>query len=404
MKVLMLGWELPPHNSGGLGVACYQLCKALAKKGVDIEFVLPYTADHSDIDFMKINAAHPQDVERVLQAGIAYDSFKYVKTTGEIEYVDIFGQSAIYEEAVGRIVQLAEFDIIHAHDWLTCRAAIRAKMISGKPLIIHMHSIEADRSGQPHGGNPLVREIEGLALMLADRIIAVSQHTKDGIIREYGIPADKIEVVHNSIDESTLIPYAGENDYAYLSAMKAQGYRVIVNVGRLTIQKGLPNLLRAFRLVLEHAPKTFLLFVGSGDQYRELLVSAAELGIGQNVLFADFQRGKRYRDAYAVADLFVMPSVSEPFGITALEAIGYGTPVLISKQSGVGEVIRNCLRVDFWDIDEMANQITAVVQHDPLRNVLHENSYREWRRLSWDTSADKLLPVYKKHTVAGAMV
>jgi glycosyltransferase involved in cell wall biosynthesis len=404
MKVLMLGWELPPHNSGGLGVACYQLCKALAKKGVDIEFVLPYTADHSDIDFMKINAAHPQDVERVLQAGIAYDSFKYVKTTGEIEYVDIFGQSAIYEEAVGRIVQLAEFDIIHAHDWLTCRAAIRAKMISGKPLIVHMHSIDSYRSGQVQGGNPLVREIESLALMLADRIIAVSQHTKDGIIREYGIPADKIEVVHNSIDESALVPHTGENDYAYLTAMKAQGYRVVVNVGRMTIQKGLTNLLRAFRLVVERAPKTLLLFVGSGDQYRELIMSAAELGIGQNVLFADFQRGKRYRDAYAVADLFVMPSVSEPFGITALEAIGYGTPVLISKQSGVGEVIRNCLRVDFWDIDEMANQITAVVQHDPLRNVLHENSYREWQRLSWDTSADKLLPVYRKHAKAGVTV
>lgn len=397
MKVLMLGWELPPHNSGGLGVACYQLCKALSKKGVDIEFVLPYTADHSDINFMKINAAHPQDVQQVLKAGIAYDSFKYVKHTGEVKYIDIFGQSAIYEEAVGRIVQLAEFDVIHAHDWLTCRAAIRAKTMSGKPLIVHMHSIEADRSGQVMGGNPLVREIEGLALLIADRIVAVSQHTKDGIIREYGIPADKIDVVHNSIDESTLIPNVGTNDYTYLEYMKSKGYRIVANIGRMTIQKGLVNLLRAFSKVVEYAPKTLLLMVGAGDQYYELITVAAELGIAKNVVFADFQRGKRYRDAYAVADLFVMPSVSEPFGITALEAIGYGTPVLISNQSGVGEVIRNALRVDFWDVDEMANKITAVVSHDPLRDELHENSFREWERLSWDTAADKLLPMYKSH-------
>jgi glycogen synthase len=397
MKVLMLGWELPPHNSGGLGVACYQLCKALSKKGVDIEFVLPYTADHSDIDFMRINSAHPQDVEKVLKAGIAYDSFKYIKHTGEVKNVDIFGQSTIYEEAVGRIVQLAEFDVIHAHDWLTCRAAIRAKTMSGKPLIVHIHSIESDRSGRIHGGNPMVREIESLALMIADHIIAVSQHTKEGIIREYGIPADKIEVVHNSIDESALIPYGGENDYKYLTYMKSNDYRVVANIGRMTIQKGVTNLLRAFSKVVERAPKTLLLLVGSGDQYFELIMLAAELGIAKNVVFADFQRGKRYRDAYSVADLFVMPSISEPFGITALEAIGYGTPVIISKQGGVGEVIKNSLRVDFWDVDEMANQITSVVQHDALRDELHKNSLHEWNRLSWSDAADKLMPVYRKH-------
>jgi glycogen synthase len=147
MKILMLGWELPPYNSGGLGIACYQLCKALAGKGADIEFVLPYTADHSDIDFMKINAAHPQDVEQVIKAGIAYDSFKYVKKNGKVEWIDLFGQCKIYETAVERIAKNAEFGIIHAHDWLTCRAAIRAKMITGKPLVVHLHSVESDRAG-----------------------------------------------------------------------------------------------------------------------------------------------------------------------------------------------------------------------------------------------------------------
>jgi len=395
----MLGWELPPHNSGGLGVACYQLCKALSKKGADIEFVLPYTAEHPGVDFMRIRAAHPQDVEQVLKSGIAYDSFKYVKYSGETQYVDLFGQSAMYEEAIDRLVRLASFDVIHAHDWLTCRAAIRAKMASGKPLIVHFHSIEADRSGQPMGGNPLVREIENLALTLADNIIAVSQYTKDAIVREYGIPADKIEVVHNHSDPASLMPEEGANAYRYLTEMRKLGYRVITNVGRLTIQKGLTNLLRAFQMVVERAPKTFLLIVGAGEQRNELVQLAADLGIGQNVLFVGFQRGKQWRDAYSAADLFVMPSVSEPFGLTALEAIGYGTPVLISKQSGVSEMIHNALKVDFWDIHEMANKMVAVVQQDVLRDELHANAYKEYLSHSWDESADKLLGIYDKQAV-----
>lgn len=396
MKILMLGWELPPHNSGGLGVACYQLCRALSKKGVDIEFVLPYTAEHT-IDFMRINAAHPQDVESVLKSGIAYDSFKYVKKTGQVEWIDIFGQSAIYEQAVERIVQLAEFDVIHAHDWLTCRAALRAKELTGKPLIVHIHSIEADRAGRSDGGNPLVREIESSAMLIADRVIAVSQHTKDAIIREYAIPADKIDVVHNSFDAASLIPANGENAYQYLEAMKSQGYKVVASVGRLTIQKGLPNLLYAFKEVVKRVPKSLLLVVGSGEQYYELLTLSAQLGISKNVIFTEFQRGKAYRDAYSVADLFVMPSVSEPFGLTPLEAIGYGTPALISKQSGVAEVIRNCLKVDFWDVQEMANQIVAVLQNPGLRDELHANALREYERLSWDSAADKMFMMYEQH-------
>jgi glycosyltransferase involved in cell wall biosynthesis len=402
MKVLMLGWELPPHNSGGLGVACYQLCKALSKKGASIEFVLPYTAEHN-VDFMSINAAHPQDVQAVLKAGIAYDSFKYIKNTGEIEHIDIFGQSAIYQESVERIVKLAEFDVIHAHDWLTCRAAIRAKELSGKPLFVHFHSVEADRAGKEHAGNPLVREIESLALHIADRVIAVSNRTKEAIIREYHIPADKIDVLHNSVSEDMLVVESGDNAYRYLTTMRQQGYRVVANVGRLTIQKGLPNLLQAFRHVVDRNPKTILLVVGSGEQYYELLELSAQLGLTKNVVFTDFQRGKNYRDAYAVADLFVMPSVSEPFGLTPLEAIGYGTPVLVSKQSGVTEVLNNCLKVDFWDIEEIANQICAVVQNDALRDELHANSYKEYLRLSWDTAADKMFDMYKRtHEAATA--
>ncbi|MDB5176042.1 MAG: putative Glycosyl transferase, group 1 family [Candidatus Saccharibacteria bacterium] len=392
----MLGWELPPHNSGGLGTACYQLCKSLSKKDLDIEFMLPYSADHG-IDFMQITAAHPQGVTEVIRSGIAYDSYKYILEDGSEEYLDIYAQQQLYEHAVARLVEEKEFDIVHAHDWLTFRAALRAKEAKGCPVILHVHSVESDRAGSAGGGNPLVQEIEGMAMLAADRIIAVSQHTKNAIHRDYHIPLDKIEVVHNSIDPAAFEPLDVTNAYKYLSALKAQGYRVVTNIGRLTIQKGLPNLLQAAKLVVDKHPKTIFLIVGSGEQYYELLTLAAELGIGKNVLFTDFQRGKRLRDAYGIADLFVMPSVSEPFGMTPLEAIGYGTPAMVSYQSGVAEIISNCLKVDFWDIREMANQITAVMQSDALRDTLHANAYREFETMNWDNASHKIEALYKHH-------
>jgi len=394
----MLGWELPPHNSGGLGIACYQLCKALAKKPIDIEFILPYSADHG-IDFMNITAAHPQGIAEVLRSGIAYDSYKYVLEDGTESWIDIYGQQELYEHAVAKLVEAREFDIVHAHDWLTFRAALRVKEMKQCPIILHVHSVESDRSGSKQG-NPLVKEIEGLALHAADRVIAVSQRTKDAIIHDYGVPADKIEVVHNSIEAGDLVASDGDNAYHYLTLMKSLGYRVVTNIGRLTIQKGLPNLLRAAQKVVAKHPKTLFLIVGSGEQYYELIDLANDLGIGPNVIFTDFQRGKRWRDAFAIGDLFVMPSVSEPFGLTPLEAIGYGSPALVSRQSGVSEVLMNCLKVDFWDIDEMANQIAAVMQSDVLRDSLAQNAYHEFERMSWDSVSDKVHDLYQQH--AGA--
>lgn len=397
MKVLMLGWELPPHNSGGLGVACFQLCKALSVQGVSIDFVLPYSADYSHIDFMRVHAAHPQGVKAIIKSGIAYDSYKYIYEDGSEEWLNMYDQQAAYESAVGRMVGVVSFDVIHAHDWLTFRAGLRARQISGKPLILHVHSIESDRSGIQGGGNPLVREIEGLSFMMADRIIAVSDFTRKAISREYDIPLDKIDVVHNSLDLDMVESLEPTSTHTYLHAMRDQGYRVVVNIGRLTIQKGLPNLLYAAKMVIEKQPKTLFLIVGSGEQYQELVELAAELGISRNVIFTGFQRGARWRDSFAVADLFVMPSVSEPFGLTPLEAAGYGTPSLISKQSGVAEVFQHCLKVDFWDVNEMANQITAVVAHDGLRDQLHENAMQEYNQLSWHPAAERLRHWYEHH-------
>jgi len=397
----MLGWELPPHNSGGLGVVCLQLCKALAKQNVDIEFILPYEADHG-IDFMSVTAATPQGVASVIRSGIAYDSYKYIKEDGSEEWLNIYDQQELYEKSVERLIDGREFDIVHAHDWLTARAGMRVKEKRGCPLIIHVHSIESDRSGG-HGGNPLVLEIEEMAMHMADRIMAVSQHTKNCIVRDYGVPADKIEVVHNSIESSDIVPLDMDNTYRYLSAMRAQGYRVVTNVGRLTIQKGLPNLLRAAKEVVYRSPKTLFLIVGSGEQYYELIELAADLGIGANVFFTGFLRGKQWRDAFAISDLFVMPSISEPFGLTPLEAVAYGTPSLVSRQSGISEVFKNCLKVDFWDITEMANQITSVVQNDDLRDTLTVNAQAECQNFSWENASKKVVAVYNQH-LAGAAV
>ncbi len=401
---MMLGWELPPYNSGGLGTACYQLCKALSKKDIDIEFIVPYEADHG-INFMKVTAATQQDVETFLLSGNAYDS-SYYELWEKVSKKNLTGlslqdQVRMYEEAVASMVEDKEYDVVHAHDWLTFKAALRLKAAKNWPIILHVHSVESDRAGSKNG-NPLVMELESISLHMADRVIAVSEHTKRCIHEDYGVPLDKIEVVHNSIDLADIEPLDSDNSYKYVDFMKSLGYRVVVSVGRLTVQKGLPNLLQAAAKVIEHAPKTLFVIVGSGEQYYELIEQAAGLNIGPNVLFTDFQRGKTWRDAFAIGDLFVMPSLSEPFGITPLESISYGTPALISKQSGVGEVLKNCLKVDYWDIDEMANQIANVMQSDALRDTLETNALAELDNLSWSNSGDKIMSLYRAH--AGAAV
>lgn len=391
----MLGWELPPHNSGGLGVACYQLCQTLSKNGVDIEFVLPYQAANN-IDFMKITSAIPTDVNEVIQMGGIYDSYKFIKKDGQIEWHDIVSHSSVYEKSVEKLVTYSEFDVIHAHDWLTFRAALRAKAIKNRPLILHVHSIEHDRAGGKYG-NPYVHEIEYMSLQVADQIIAVSNHTKNAIIREYQIPPEKILVIHNSIDSYNLPVIDEANSFQYLEQLKAEGYKIITNVGRLTIQKGLYNLMQVAKQVTNFEPKTMFLIVGSGDQYFELIELAAELGISRNVIFTGFLRGKQWRDAFAVSDLFIMPSVSEPFGLTPLEAAGYGTASLVSKQSGVAEVFNNCLKADYWDINKMTDEVISFIKNPGLQETLSTNSHNEFLGMSWQKAADELTSNYHKH-------
>lgn len=398
MKVLMLGWELPPHNSGGLGVACYHMCKSLAKKGVAIQFMIPYTADHSEIDFMDVVPVHDQDVLKVMQAGTAYESYRYlqVHTDGTTSTNSLHEQVGIYEQSVEKLVEVSEFDIIHAHDWLTFRAAMAAKRVSGKPLIVHIHSSEHERSAG-NGGNSFVRDIEYQAMMMADRVVAVSGKTKNVLIEKYNIPSEKIDVVHNSINISDYEDYEDANVYTYLHTMKTHGYRVVTNIGRLTIQKGLTHLLEAAKIVVEHRPKTIFLIVGTGDQYEELIQLSADYGISRNVLFAGFQRGKAWRDAYKISDLFIMPSVAEPFGLTPLEAMRFNVPAMVSNQSGVSEVVKNVLKADYWDTSDMANQIVNILNSQGFTETLVANAGAELQRLTWDDAAHSLHGLYERH-------
>lgn len=393
MKVLMLGWELPPHNSGGLGVACLQLCKTLAKKGADITFVVPYSDPHDEIDFM--NVVNANIAKTSLITG-AYDSEDYGITKKSSLSGDIMQVHHMYAQSMMNIVDEHEFEIIHAHDWLTFRAGLRARELSGRPLILHVHSVESDRAGGKPG-NPIVREIEQLGMMLADRVMAVSELTRQKIINEYGIPADKVSVAHNGMEVDDLYSHDVDNAFKLLDQLKTKGYKVVVNIGRLTIQKGLTHMLYSAKAVIDKRPKTVFLIVGSGDQYRELLSLGATLGISKNLIFTGFLRGKQWRDAFKIADLFVMPSVSEPFGLTPLEAIIYDTPSLISKQSGVAEVLHSALKCDFWDTNKMADQIISVLDHNGLHSHLLDNAKNELLNLTWDRTADKLLETYYYH-------
>jgi glycogen(starch) synthase len=385
MKILMLGWELPPENSGGLGVACYHLCRHLAERGVAIDFVMPHALppEHT-IDFMEVHVALPS-TER--------HSGAYSTWTEHLR-----AQQKAYLQTVERLIAHTDYHAVHAHDWLTLEAGVYAKKLTGKPLVAHVHSTEYDRAGQAVG-HPLVHEIEQTTLLMADRIIAVSNATKQTLITQYGLPAHKIDVVYSAADAAILVP-EGENMYAYLTKMKTHGYKVVVSLGRLTIQKGLGYFLQAAQQAIQANPKLLFLVVGDGEQREELIALSAELGISQHVIFTGFLRGKAWRDAYAIGDMFVMSSVSEPYGLSALEAALTGTAVLLTKQSGVSEVLHNALQFDFWDTRKLADYIVNVAEHEPLLRTLATNAAQEAQKLSWSDTANQLMRIYAQTEAA----
>lgn len=402
MNILMLGWELPPHNSGGLGVACYHLSKALAHAGASIDFVLPYDAHHPDTDYMTIHAATKLNPIHKFGTMGAYDT-KYVEELDldKVELRDLQTMRGVqkrYVKFVERLVHKMDTpDAIHAHDWLTMEAGMRAKELTDAPLIVHVHATEYDRAGSFGTGNPIIHEIEYQGLMMADRIVAVSNITKNIIIHKYGIPADKIEVVYNAIDLASFGDYPYDTrTYRYLESLRSEGYTVVTSISRHTAQKGLTQLLRGFARASEKYDRLVLLLVGDGDQHDELIALSAELGVADKVFFTGFIRGKQWRDAYNVGDIFVMSSVSEPFGLGALEAAHYNSALIITKQSGVGEVLKSIFRYDFWDTDKLADQLVGIATSPALSQQMRDDIKNEYARLSWHDVARTCMHLYKR--------
>ncbi len=395
MKVLMFGWEFPPLSSGGLGTACYGLTKSLSKKGVDITFVVPYSAEISDVDFIKLIPAGNIKIRKISSILHPYmSSQEYKKSLGKKSSPKIYGSSLFdevhrYTFAAEKIAEEEDFDVIHCHDWMTFEAGVRAKIKKNKPLVLHVHSTELDRTGG-HQVNQHVYDLERNGMHKSDKIIAVSNFTKNKIATHYGISSEKINVVHNAVDFSQ--HYYTEN----FEIKKTD--KVVLFLGRLTLQKGPDYFVYAAKKVLEHEKNVKFIVAGSGDMEPFIIEKSAELGIADKVLFAGFLNQDDVERAYKMADIYVMPSVSDPFGISTLEAMKNKTPVIVSNQSGVSEVVKHCLKVDFWDVDEISNKIIALLRYKPLHETLKENGYFEVKKFSWDIPADKCIEVYNELT------
>jgi glycogen(starch) synthase len=433
MKVLMLGWEFPPFITGGLGTACYGLTKAMANLGIGVFFVLPRPvdtslsshvtlitppgeppppkepADSGRIAILSLESAlspyaRPEDVEGTLQTGRAFLDVlsgqaseaggrvsvrwqpKPGQVTGDPYAGDLFDWIQRYAEMVCRLTPGYDFDVIHAHDWMTYRAGIALANRTGKPLVVHVHSTEFDRSGEHV--NQAIYDVEREGMHRADRVIAVSYLTRNIIVRRYALDPDKVTVVYNAID-------ANDRATPPSPSRIRRNEKIVLFLGRITMQKGPEYFIAAAKKVLQRMDDVRFIMAGSGDLARQMIEMAAREGIGRKVLFTGFLRGRDVERVYHLADLYVMPSVSEPFGLVALEALSYGVPVILSKQSGVAEVLTNVLKVDFWDVNEMANKIVSVLRHPPLHAALRRHGSFEVSKLCWKDAALKCLGLYE---------
>ncbi|MFI3330554.1 MAG: glycosyltransferase family 4 protein [Rikenellaceae bacterium] len=430
MRVLMFGWEFPPHIAGGLGTACYGLTRALAKHDVDVTFVVPHAYGDEDQRFAKIlNASEvcalyrgsvtSTDVEfwnkmtfihinSNMVPYISPEEFEsrtedYYKTEGQVraEGSDIWAQRYAFSgkyganlmEEVARYAMVAaqvatdlagEFDVIHAHDWLTYYAGIAAKKISGKPLVVHMHATEYDRSGE--NVNTEVYNIERTGMHAADRVIAVSNLTRKIVIDKYFVPASRVVTVHNAVR------FAASN-----SAELERGVRdkIVTFLGRITFQKGPDYFVEAAAKVLERVPNVRFVMAGSGDMMNHVIRRVAKLGIADRFHFTGFLRGEEVQNMFALSDVYIMPSVSEPFGISPLEAMRSNVPSIISKQSGVAEVLDYVVKVDYWDVDAMADAIYGLVTYPALAKMFADKGLAEVTALKWDKAALEVKNVYQ---------
>lgn len=406
--VFMIGWEFPPHNSGGLGVACQGITNSLIEQGQSVVFALPQSlpsggawrrqrvipANSTPSKKNSKNSKHKSDdfpsaYMEMIQVNAQLKPYWRSGQLGSVATGNLVAEANRYGEVVAQVASHENYKsapLLHAHDWMSIPAGLKARDRVKKPLVLHIHSTEFDRTGgeQP---NQQIADIEWQGMMEADKIVAVSHYTKQLIINKYGIDSNKIEVVHNGVDPN---PQYHEQPLSNFLSNRP----VVVFVGRLTIQKGPEYFLTVAKRVLEQQKEAVFVLAGQGDQYESLLVSSAFQGLSSSVLFAGFLRGKEKELLYQRADVFVMPSVSEPFGIVALEAALAKTPVIASKNSGVVEVLPQAEVIDFWDIDQMTDSILQLLKNQDKRRKVGEALQKEAEQVTWSRSAQKLRRLY----------
>ncbi len=399
MKVLTFGWDFPPSRNGGLGVACYGLTCGLAKDGVEVIFVLPRRQDVAgDARFVFADSTRKvrvREVNSLLQPYHAAESLVYFIESYDEQGKPIIKSRSIIEEAhrfahqASLIALEEEFDIIHAHDWTSYLAGVAAKLASGKPLILHVHATSFDQAASENV-DPGILKIELDGFSQADKIITVSEFTKNILIQKHGVEASKIVVVHNGCDNTEPTRH-----HPSLANLKAQNKKIVLYHGRITIQKGVDYLVRAARKVVDIDPDVMFVISGSGDMVNQIINQVGEKSLSKNFIFAGALWEEERDRMYQSADLVVMPSVSEPFGLVPLEALQHGAPSLISRQSGVGEVLTHVLKVDFWDVDEMANMILSALRYPVMRQQIVSEGKRELQKMSWTEAAHKVYKLYK---------
>ena len=427
MRVLVFGWEFPPHIAGGLGTACYGMTRGLARNGVEVVFVMPRAYGDEDQRFVRVvNASDVETIgtrdhefsEELLEkvSFIHIDSNmlpyispeeyaayhdEFVRSGRTHEWTDVWKQRYTFSgkyganlmEEVARYAMVAaqvakdlegQFDVIHAHDWLTYFAGIAAKRVSGKPLVVHMHATEFDRSGE--NINRRVYAIEKAGMQAADRVIAVSELTRRIVIGKYGILADKVVTVHNAVR-------FGESEEA--APERAVKDKVVTFLGRITYQKGPDYFVEAAAKVLQRVSDVRFVMAGSGDLMNHVVRRVAQLGIADRFHFTGFLKGGEVQRMFRLSDVYVMPSVSEPFGISPLEAMRSGVPVIISRQSGVAEVLDYAIKVNYWDVDALADAIYGLLTYPALGRMFASKGLEEVTGLKWTNAAAKIKTVYE---------
>lgn len=412
-RVLMIGWEYPPHHSGGLGVACQGMAHALNDDGMHVCFMLPKTLElkekkvsmlfvdkpSSTTATDKIIPLHLEVMARELQdpylTTVSYEKklLAFIKAGGKVVPRGMLEQVEHYGNLTRAYLknEYIDIDVIHAHDWLCFPAGIAAKEVTGKPLVVHVHATEFDRGGGT-GINDAVYHKEREGMMKADHIIAVSDLTRKTIIEKYGIHPDKVTAVHNG--NTTSFPPKSTR-FAYLEDLKLNNKKIVLYAGRITIQKGVDYFVRAAKRIYDHNKNAFFVVAGTGDMEQQMKDLVDQLGMRDVFLFTGYYGLGDVPTLFPLAEVIVIPSVSEPFGIIPLEALNYGTPLVLSKQSGAHEVISHALKVDFWDTDKIADFVLSILSNTPLKDTLSNEGRRQVQGLTWEKAAHKIRAVYQ---------